>query len=216
MELSLSGWDNLAKRGLSNARGNPEMVRSFQLMLFGAAAALMASSVAHSDNYSDAVANFRAAGESRAFFHTAYAYAVFPNVGEAGFIVGGQIGKGRVYRNGQLLGYSTIGGVSVGFQAGGQVYSEVVFFENEDALREFKSGNFEFAAGAHAVAITASAGASAATNGVQANASGTAQNATTVGAYEHGMAVFTVAKGGLMYAAEVGGQHFSYRPRGAS
>jgi lipid-binding SYLF domain-containing protein len=191
------------------------MTRSTWLA-FCAAAALTAPYAAHADNYTDAITNFRAAGESREFFHTAYAYAVFPNVGEGAFIVGGQVGKGRVYRHEQLLGYSTIGGVSVGFQAGGQVYSEVVFFENEDALREFESGNFEFAAGAHAVAITAGAGASAATNGVQANASGTSQNATTVGAYEHGMAVFTVAKGGLIYAAAIGGQHFSFRPRAHS
>jgi lipid-binding SYLF domain-containing protein len=175
-----------------------------------AAGALVAPYAAHADNYSDSVANFRAAGESRDFFRTAYAYAVFPNVGEGAFVVGGQVGKGRVYRQAHLLGYSTMGGVSIGFQAGGQVYSEIVFFEDARALQEFESGNFEFAAGAHAVAITAAAGASAATNGVQANASGTAQNATTVGTYEHGMAVFTVAKGGLIYAAAIGGQHFSF------
>lgn len=190
------------------------MKRSYWLIL--CAAAMTAPFAAHADNYTDAISNFREAGASREFFRSAYAYAVFPNIGEGAFVVGGQIGKGQVYRHEHLLGYSTLGGVSVGFQAGGQVYSEIVFFEDEHALREFESGNFEFAAGAHAVAATAAAGASAATNGVQANASGTAQNATTVGVYEHGMAVFTVAKGGLMYAAAIGGQHFSYRPRGAS
>ncbi|HWW20816.1 MAG TPA: lipid-binding SYLF domain-containing protein [Steroidobacteraceae bacterium] len=191
------------------------MRRSSWLALY-AAAALTSPFAANANNYADAITNFRAAGESRDFFHSAYAYAVFPNVGEGALVVGGQIGKGRVYRNGHLLGYSTIGGLSLGFQAGGQVYSEIVFFEDEHALQEFESGNFQFAAGAHAVAITAGAGASVATNGVQANASGTAQNATTAGAYERGMAVFTVAKGGLIYAAAVGGQHFSYRPRAAS
>jgi lipid-binding SYLF domain-containing protein len=192
------------------------MKRSHWLSRCAAATLMAIPFAADADNYSDAIANFRGAGESRDFFHSSYAYAVFPNIGEGAFVVGGQIGKGRVYRQGHLLGYSTLGGVSVGFQAGGQVYSEIVFFKDEQALQEFESGNFEFAAGAHAVAATAAAGASAGTNGAEANASGTAQNATTVGVYEHGMAVFTVAKGGLMYAAAIGGQHFSYRPRGAS
>jgi lipid-binding SYLF domain-containing protein len=191
------------------------MNRSFWLAVC-AAGVLGAPLAADADNYSDAIANFKAAGESRDFFHSSYAYAVFPNIGEGGFVVGGQGGKGRVYRQGHLLGYSTMGGVTLGFQAGGKVYSEIVFFEDERALQEFESGAFEFAAGTSAIAITASAGASAGTNGVQANASGSDQNATTVGAYEHGMAVFTVAKGGLMYAATIGGQKFSYQPRGGS
>jgi lipid-binding SYLF domain-containing protein len=190
------------------------MKRSHWLALC-AATALTASVAVQADNYSDAIANFRAAGESRDFFRTAYAYAIFPNIGEGAFVVGGQGGKGRVYRHAQLLGTSTMGGVSLGFQAGGQVYSELVFFEDERALQEFESGSFEFEAGAHAVAITAGVGASAGTNGVGANASGSSQNATTVGAYNHGMAVFTVAKGGLLYAAAIGGQHFSFKPRGA-
>jgi len=191
------------------------MNRSFWLAVC-AAGALGGPLAADADNYSDTIANFKAAGESRDFFRSSYAYAVFPNIGEGGFVVGGQGGKGRVYRQGHLLGYSKMGGVTLGFQAGGKVYSEIVFFEDERSLQEFESGDFEFAAGTSAIAITAAAGASAGTNGVQANASGTAQNATTVGTYEHGMAVFTVAKGGLMYAATIGGQKFSYRPRGGS
>jgi len=175
-----------------------------------------AAPVAYADNYSSAIANFRAAGESSSFFQNCYAYAIFPNVGEGGFVVGGQLGKGRVYQHGRLVGHSTMGGVTVGFQAGGKVYSEIVFFQDKRALEEFEAGTFEFAAGTSAVAITAGVGASAGTNGVQANASGTAQNATTSGSYEHGMAVFTVAKGGLMYAATVGGQRFSFTPRGQS
>jgi hypothetical protein len=105
--------------------------------------------------------------------------------------------------------------LSAGFQAGGKAYSEIIFFEDKRALDEFEAGTFQFAAGASAVAITAAAGASAGTGGVEANASGTVNNATTAGAYQRGVAVFTVAKGGLMYAATVAGQKFSYKPRGA-
>jgi lipid-binding SYLF domain-containing protein len=176
-------------------------------------ALLGTAGAARADNYSDAITNFRHAGESGQFFHNSYAYVVFPNIGEGAFVVGGQGGKGRVYAQGHLIGFSTMGGLSVGFQAGGKVFSEIIFFEDKRALDEFESGKFEFAAGTSATAITASLGASAATNGLQANASGTVQNATTAGAYEHGVATFTVAKGGLMYSANIGGQKFNFTPR---
>lgn len=178
-------------------------------------AALSAASVAYADSYADAFATFRAAGESATYFHKSYGYAIFPNVGEGALLVGGALGKGRVYVHDQLVGYSTMGEVTVGLQAGGKVYSEIIFFQDRRALEEFESGRFEFNAGASAIAITAAAGASAGTNGIQANASGTERNATTVGRYEKGMVVFTVAKGGLMYAAAIGGQKFSFTPRHA-
>jgi len=180
----------------------------------GLCAVFMIAGVARADGYSEAVNTFEQAGESRPFFANSYAYAIFPTVGEGGFIVGAALGKGRVYVHGRLVGDSTMTQVSAGFQAGGKAYSQIIFFADKRALDEFESGSFEFQAGASAVAITAAAGASAGTTGVQANASGTENNATTVGAYNKGMAVFTVAKGGLMYAAAIAGQHFSYTPRG--
>jgi hypothetical protein len=56
------------------------------------------------------------------------------------------------------------------------------------------------------------AGASAGTSGSSAGASGGKKDATTVGQFHKGMAVFTVAKGGLMYEATVAGQKFKYKP----
>jgi lipid-binding SYLF domain-containing protein len=182
----------------------------------GIAAAMLVAGVAHADGYSDAIAVFRQAGESRAFIQHSYAYAVFPTVGEAGLVVGGALGKGRVYVHGRLVGDTTMGQVSVGFQAGGKAFSQIIFFEDKRALDEFESGNFEVGAGASAIAITAAAGASVGTSGAEAGASATVNNATTVGAYQKGVAVFTVAKGGLMYSATVAGQKFSYKPRGAA
>jgi lipid-binding SYLF domain-containing protein len=174
----------------------------------------LAAGIAHAAGYAETVAVFKHAGESREFFKSAYAYAVFPTVGEAGFIVGGALGKGRVYVHGSVAGDTTMTQVSAGLQAGGKAYSQIIFFEDKHSLEEFESGSFEFSAGASAIAITASAGASAGTNGVQAGASGTANNATTAGTYYKGMAVFTVAKGGLMYAATIAGQKFTFKPRG--
>jgi lipid-binding SYLF domain-containing protein len=158
---------------------------------------------------------FRNAGASASFFSRSYGYAVFPTVGAGALGVGGSFGKGRVYVHGRYVGDASMGGLSVGFQAGGKAYSEIIFFEDKRALDEFESGTFEFGADASVVAITAGANASAATNGASAGASGTQDDATTRGVYQKGMAVFTVAKGGLLFSASIAGQKFSYSPRGS-
>jgi lipid-binding SYLF domain-containing protein len=119
-----------------------------------------------------------------------------------------------VYVHGRLIGDTTMGQVSVGFQAGGKAYSQIIFFQDKRALDEFRSGSFEFDASASAVAVTASASVSAGTNGASAGVSGGEKDARDTGAYQKGMAVFTIAKGGLMYAATIAGQKFSYTPRG--
>jgi lipid-binding SYLF domain-containing protein len=177
------------------------------LLLFGVG-------TAYADRYSDTVQLFKNAGSSAAFFSQSYAYAVFPTIGEGGFIAGGAHGTGRVYVGGVHTGDSSMTQLSLGFQAGGKAYSEIVFFEDKRALDEFESGSFEFAAGASAIAITAGANASAGTTGAESGASGGKKDATTDAAgYFKGMAVFTIAKGGLMYAVAVAGQKFSYTPR---
>lgn len=183
------------------------------VFLFGTLA-LGLSSLAYADSYTDTIAVFKKAGASAGFFQTAYAYAVFPTVGEGGFIVGAAVGKGRVYVHRRLVGDTTMTQISAGFQAGGKAYSQIIFFEDKRALDEFQSGSFEFGAGASVTAITASAGATAGTTGATANASGTVDNATTAApGYVKGMAVFTIAKGGFMYAVTVAGQKFSYTAR---
>ncbi|HYA76521.1 MAG TPA: lipid-binding SYLF domain-containing protein [Burkholderiaceae bacterium] len=166
---------------------------------------------ARADEYTDTIDIFKNAGESGNFFNTAYGYAVFPTVGKAGFVVGGAYGTGRVYEQGKAIGDTSMVQLSVGFQLGGEGYSEIIFFEDQRALKEFTSGNFEFGADASVVAITAAAGAKASTTGSSAGASGGKRDATTVGNYSRGMATFTVAKGGLMYEASINGQKFSYK-----
>jgi lipid-binding SYLF domain-containing protein len=167
----------------------------------------------HATTFPEAIDMFKKAGASASFFSNSYAYAVFPSVGSGALLVGGAFGKGRVYLHGHYVGDASMGQVSVGFQAGGKAYSEIIFFEDKRALDEFESGSFEFGADASVVAITVGANASAATNGASAGASATDTDATTRGVYQKGMAVFTVAKGGLMYSAAVAGQKFSYEPR---
>lgn len=167
-------------------------------------------------SYKDTIKVFTNAGESSSFFGKSYGYAVFPTIGKGGFGIGGAYGEGRVYAAGSYVGDTSMTQVTVGFQFGGQAYSQIIFFEDKRALNEFTSGNFEFGAQATAVAITAGASASATTSGTSAGVSGGKNDATTttVGTGFHkGMAVFTVVKGGLMYEASVGGQKFSYSPR---
>lgn len=127
-------------------------------------------------------------------FADAYGYAVFPTVGKGGIGVGAARGKGYVYQGGRLIGRSTLTQVSIGLQLGGQAYSEVVFLKDAAALDNFKRGRLKLDAQASAVALTARASADL--------------------AYRNGVAIVTMAKGGLMYEASVGGQKFSYKAIG--
>jgi lipid-binding SYLF domain-containing protein len=163
------------------------------------------------DSYGDTVALFKNAGTSASFFDASHGYAVFPTIGKAGIGIGGAHGKGRVYQQGKYVGDTSMTQLSIGFQAGGEAYSEIIFFEDQRALSEFTSGDFEFGGNVSAVAITTGASATAGTEGASAGASGGKKDATTAGRYQKGVAVFTIAKGGLMYEVSVAGQKFSFK-----
>lgn len=166
----------------------------------------------HAQKYADAIQTFKEAGESGKYFADSYGYAIFPSIGKGGIGIGGAHGGGRVFTQNAYVGDTKMTQVTVGFQLGGQVYSEIIFFQNKESFDKFTSGKFEFGAQAAAVAITAGASAQAGTGGTSASASGDENHARTAGGYQNGMAVFTVAKGGLMYEASIGGQKFSYKP----
>ncbi|MBT8130310.1 MAG: hypothetical protein KJP10_09970 [Gammaproteobacteria bacterium] len=166
--------------------------------------------IADSDTEADkaAVSEFMKSEVVNKFHNDAYGYAVFPNIGKGGFGIGGAYGKGRVYRGGKKTGDVSMAQVSIGFQAGGQAYRQIIYFQDKRAFEDFTSGEFEFSAQAEAIAITASAGASAGTEGTSASANEKQAEAS----YQNGMAVFTMGKGGLMYQATLGGQKYSYTP----
>lgn len=164
------------------------------------------------DEYNDTKKMFLDAGQSATFFNNSYGYALFPTIGKAGFFIGGAYGEGRVYIGGNHVGNTVMKQGTIGFQLGGQGFSQVVFFKDERAFKEFTSGNFEFGAQAEAVVITAAATAKGSTTGNSATASGGKNNATTTGEYYKGMATFTIVKGGLMYDISLGGQKFDYTP----
>lgn len=178
-------------------------------------AAVLSLSIGVASAATDAstAALFRNSNESADFFRKSYGYAVFPTIGKGGLGIGAAHGTGSVYQGGRRIGRVTMNQVSIGFQAGGQGYSQIIFFEDKHALDEFTSGNFEFSADIGAIAITAAASASAGTKGADASASTGKHDAATAGEYTHGMAVFTIAKGGLMYNATVAGQKFTFHKR---
>ena len=101
------------------------------LILGFAPALLLIGAAAYAGKYTDTINLFRHAGESASFFERSYGYAVFPTVGEGALGVGGAFGKGHVYVHGHLVGDTTMGQVSVGFQAGGKAYSQIIFFEDK-------------------------------------------------------------------------------------
>ena len=189
------------------------MTHAFRALLITLVSSFAFAASAAADDYADTVQLFKNAGQSGTFFDKAYGYAVFPTVGKGALGIGGARGKGRVYAQGKYVGDTTLTQLSIGFQAGGQAYSQIVFFEDERAYREFTSGEFGFGAGVSAVAITAAASATASTTGNSAGISGGKKDATTTGEYYKGMAVFTIAKGGLMYEAALAGQKFSFRAK---
>ncbi len=119
-------------------------------------------------------------------------YVIFPSVAKGGLGVGAATGKGELFDKGNphASGDVSLNQVTVGLQAGGQSYAELILFEDATTLDNFKKGNFEFSAQATAVAATA---------GASANAK-----------YEKGVMVLTIANGGLMYEASIGGQKFDY------
>ena len=140
------------------------------------------------------------------FFDNAWGYAVYPTVGTGALIVGGAHGTGLVYKNitisalmhpyqakGKIVGRSTLSQGTIGLQAGGQAYSEIIFFKDKAAFDSFKNGKLKLARQASAIAVTAGASADA--------------------AYDGGVAVFTMGKGGLMLQAAIGGQEITFEPK---
>lgn len=146
------------------------------------------------------------------FFEHAYGYAVFPTIGKIGFVIGGAYGQGRVFEKGRYTGRTEMTQASIGFQLGGQAYSQIIFFQDQRSYDEFTSGNFEFGANASAVVITVGVAAEASTKGTSATANAGNKYVKAEGQYYKGMAVFNIAKGGLMYEAVLSGQKFNFYP----
>ena len=122
----------------------------------------------------------------------AYGYAIFPEVGKGGFIVGASHGEGEVYKKGKLIGHAKMTQTTVGAQVGGQTYAEVILFKNKKALDRFKAGRFEGSAAATAI--------------------GGKKGAASASKYKDGVAIMVLPLKGAMAEAAGGGQKFAFEP----
>jgi lipid-binding SYLF domain-containing protein len=124
-------------------------------------------------------------------FKDAVGYAVFPSVGKGGIGIGGAYGRGVLFEGGTAVGYCDLTQATIGFQLGGQEYTEILAFSTQGAIQSFKTGKMSFNAEASAVAVKSGSGANA--------------------KFAEGVAVFTLDEAGLMYEASIGGQKFTYQ-----
>lgn len=186
------------------------MKRANRWLVFAASLAVVTA--AWADKYDEALASFKQSPKSSKFFSRSYGYAIFPDVGKAGFIVGGEHGDGKVYERGKLAGTASLTQVSVGAQAGAKAYSEIIFFHKKEDFDKFKGGEFQLAGGLEATAITLNASASAGTETSNTEASTNRNNAATGGGFNNGVAVFVITRGGLMAGITVSGQKIKFEP----
>lgn len=174
------------------------------LLAFTATSAIADDSLAECQN---TLGKFKELGNVPELLGESYGYAVMPTIGKGGMGIGGAGGSGCVFAEGNQTGTVKMAQVTIGWQLGGQAYSQLILFKNADTYNEFTKGQYEFGADATAVALTYGASAEASTQGASATAGDTKGKA----AWKRGMAIFTLAKGGLMYEASIGGQKYKFK-----
>jgi lipid-binding SYLF domain-containing protein len=141
------------------------------------------------------IADFQNANSNlKSFMGSSAGYAVYPSIGKGGLVVGGARGTGVLFENGAITGRTTVTQGSIGAQAGGQTYSQIIVFESPSGVSNFKNGKFQLNADVNAIALSSSV------------------SKTLPLTYRQGLAVFTMPRSGLMAQATVGGQRFSFEP----
>ena len=174
---------------------------------------LITPGFAIADPYNSTIDLFESSPNVKPFFEKSYAFAVFPTISQGGFGIGGAFGEGKVYVDNHLVGEITLSKMSFGFQMGAQLFSEIIFLQDERAFDEFTQGTYEFSANASAVAIIAGVQAQTGTVGDTAGASrGASLGGHLETSYNRGTAVFIHPLGGLMFEVAIAGQKFKFQP----
>ena len=164
------------------------------------------------DPYDSTIDLFESSPNVKPFFEESYAFAVFPSISQGGFGLGGAYGEGKVYVDNRVVGTISLSEISFGFQMGGQIFSEIIFLQDERAFDEFTQGTYEFSADATAVAIAAGIQAQTGTVGDTAGASrGASLGGHLETTYNRGTAIFIHSLGGLMFEVAVAGQKFKFQ-----
>lgn len=118
---------------------------------------------------------------------------IFPRITKAGFVVGGQAGKGALRVGGASVAYYRTVSASLGFQIGAQTYSQVLMFMTDAALETFRTSDGWEAGVDGSVALIE--------QGASAGVDTTAAQAPIVG--------FVFGEEGLMAAANIEGSKYT-------
>lgn len=121
-------------------------------------------------------------------------YAVFPDIGKGGVLVGGAFGRGVLYEHGRQSGFVKVEQASIGAQLGAQTFAELLVLQDQIAVDRLKRGELTLGADIGAVALTTGAVARAQIAG--------------------GVMVFLLPRGGLMAELTLSGQRVQYEPGG--
>lgn len=144
------------------------------------------------DKAQQTVAEFSELTQLAPFFADAVAYAVYPRAFRASTGFGAGYGSGWLFRDGEIVGRTTMYQISVGANIGAQLYRQILFFKTEDALRRWQRGTFAFA-GEDGVAVG--------TWGAAASPS-----------FNTEVALFTELRGGLLMELSVATHRYDYAP----
>lgn len=129
----------------------------------------------------------------QALLNDSAGYAVFPNIGKGGALVGGAHGNGIVYVDGQPDGFVELNQASIGAQLGGASFAELIVFRTPEALARLQDGGLT-------------------TGASQANASFVRAGAAGSTDVNTDIATFVMAHGGLLADASFAGQRIEYVP----
>ena len=121
-------------------------------------------------------------------------YAVFPEIGKGGLIVGGAFGRGVLYEHGRMTGYVKVQQASLGAQLGGKTFAELLVLRSPADVAKLRAGDFSVGADASVVALTA--------------------GAATSGTLDRGTTVFVLMRGGAMVDVSISGQRIEFVPAG--
>jgi lipid-binding SYLF domain-containing protein len=125
---------------------------------------------------------------------TAAGYAVLPEIGKGGLIVGGAHGRGVLYQNHHPVGYVELSQASVGAQAGAQSFAELVVFQHQADIERVRQNAYTIGGNVSAAVLSAGAGAST--------------------QFQNGVAVFVEPHGGVMAEVSISGQRLKFAEGG--
>jgi lipid-binding SYLF domain-containing protein len=97
---------------------------------------------------------YRQEPSSRILGRSAKGILVFPSMVKAGFLFGGQIGEGVLYKGRRVAGFYNSVAASYGLQAGVQTFSYALFFMSDAALEQLDATyGFELGVGPSVVLV---------------------------------------------------------------